>query len=209
MNRTETETAYPLQWPEASKRTPPGLRRKAAFKNYGERIVTQIAMRRLEDQLVKLHARNAILSTNLPRRMDGSPRLDRGDPQDVGVAVYFTLKDTRTVLACDKWNRIADNIAAIAAHIEAIRAVDRYGVGTLEQAFKGYAALPAPGQAATDWRQVLKWDDGSVPQTLDQAEYVFKTKIKLAHPDVEGGDARQAGILTAAIAEARKTFAAL
>src|SRR5579859_1536117 len=180
----ETETAYPLQWPEAWKRTPPGSRRTAAFKNYGQRIVTQISMRRLEESLAKLHARNAILSTNLPRRMDGSPRLDRGDPQDVGVAVYFTLKDTRTVLACDKWNRIADNIAAIAAHIEAIRAIDRYGVGTIEQAFRGYTALPAP--AGHDWRQVLKWEDGSIPQTLDQAEYVFKQKIKSAHPDAGG-----------------------
>jgi hypothetical protein len=200
------ETSYPLAWPERWPRTPGASRRSAQFKNYGQRINTPIAMKRLEDQLDRLRARNSILSTNLPRRMDGTPRLDRGDPQDVGVAVYFTLKETRTVLACDKWNRIADNIAALAAHIEAIRAIDRYGVGTIEQAFKGYAALPAP--AGHDWRELLKWDDGTIVETLDQAEYVFKQKIKTAHPDA-GGSAEQASRLTAAIAAARKELGAV
>lgn len=196
-----TETAYPLSWPQGWKRTSPGSRQSASFRHERSRVPISIAIRRLEEELARLHATAPIMSTNLLRRVDGSPRADRGDPQDVGVAVYFTLKQTRTVLACDRWNRVADNICAIAAHIESIRAIDRYGVGTIEQAFRGYAALAAP--AGHDWREVLRWEDGSIVQTLDQAEYVFKQKIKSAHPDA-GGDADQAARLTAAIAAARK-----
>jgi hypothetical protein len=59
--------------------------------------------------------------------------------------VYFKLHGKDRVLACDKWDRVADNIAAIAAHIDAIRRQDRYGVGTIDQAFAGYSALPPPG----------------------------------------------------------------
>ena len=62
-------------------------------------------------------------------------------PDDPGVAVYFQLHDKERVLACDKWDTVADNIAAIAAHIDGIRRQDRYGVGTIDQAFAGYSAL--------------------------------------------------------------------
>jgi hypothetical protein len=44
---------------------------------------------------------------------------------------------------------VADNIAAIAAHIDAIRRQDRYGVGTLDQAFAGYVCRRAIINAST------------------------------------------------------------
>ncbi len=202
-----SESAYPLAWPDAWPRTPPGKRGQAAFKNFGARIPATIAMRRLEDSLHRLGARETIFSSNLPRRMDGSPRFDGGDPQDIGIAVYFTLKKTRTVLACDRWNRVADNIAALAAHIEAIRAIDRYGVGTIEQAFRGYAALPSPDDF--NWKSLLAWTDGTPAATLEQAEYVYKQRIKVCHPD--GGSSPDGDLtarLTAAIAAARKELGA-
>jgi len=51
---------------------------------------------------------------------------------------------------------VSDNIAAIAAHIEALRAQERYGVGTIEQAFAGYSALEH-----RTWQIVLRLDAGA------------------------------------------------
>ena len=44
-----------------------------------------------------------------------------------------------------------DNIAALAAHIRAIRSVENYGVGTLEQAFRGYQSLEDFTQGVPCW----------------------------------------------------------
>ena len=92
-----------------------------------------------------------VVSTNIETRNDGMPRSDRRDPVDPGVAVYFRANDTDYCMPCDKWNRVADNIAAIAGHIEAIRRIERYGVQTLNDAFSGFVALPASGDRP--WRR--------------------------------------------------------
>lgn len=71
---------------------------------------------------------------------------------DRGAAVYFEMKGKPVSLACDKWNRVEDNIWAIAKHIEALRGQQRWGVGSIEQAFRGYTALPAIGESsASEW----------------------------------------------------------
>jgi hypothetical protein len=98
------------------------------------------------------------------------------------------------VLACDKWSSVADNLAAIAHHIEALRAVDRYGVGFLEQAFAGYTALPPA--VGHDWRQTLGFrsDELVSPKVIEAR---FRERAKRAHPDV-GGDPREMARLNAA-----------
>src|SRR5258708_5005916 len=84
------------------------------------------------------------LSTNIELKVDGSPMSNRGEPSDVGVAVYFRMRKggKPKVFACDKWNRVADNVGAMAKHIECLRAVDRYVVGEMEQVLARYTALP-------------------------------------------------------------------
>ena len=137
---------------------------------------------------------------NVETRLDGTMRGDRRPPDDPGAAVYFTLKARRLVLACDKWDRVADNLAAIAAHIDALRAQERYGVGTVEQAFSGYAKLPAPDDIT--WRTVL----GLGPLAdLQMTEDAFRRLSMQHHPD-RGGSHERMAALNAAIAEARKYF---
>ena len=92
------------------------------------------------------------MSSNIPRGKQGSPISNIGVLKDPGVAVYFTIKEKPVSLACDKWVHVEDNIWAIAKHIEALRGQERWGVGSIEQAFAGYTALPAPGQTvAATW----------------------------------------------------------
>lgn len=145
---------------------------------------------RLAGELKRLAAQGVIISSNLQIRQDGLPYANQSKMlADPGVAVYFKLKNAPRVLACDKWASVAENMAAIAGHIEAIRAVDRYGVGTLEQAFAGYQALPAQ---ASPWWTVLEFDQR--PTSFTIVEQRFTTLAKQHHPDRGGNPVTMAKI---------------
>jgi hypothetical protein len=186
---------YPLAWPLGWARTPASHRQRADFGKStrvasGDRIIekrTRVSLsdaaRRLETEIDRLGGADALLSTNLKIRLDGVPRADQGEPVDRGAAVYFTLKKQDICLACDKWDRVADNIAALAQHIDALRRIERYGVGKLEQAFRGYVALPpSPG---IEWWAVL---GVSRDATLAEVEDAFRRQALIVHPDRGGSE---------------------
>ena len=182
--------AYPLQWPAGWPRA--RHRTRAAFgttgrsrEGYKQSLTVAEARGRLSDELDKLNARYVTLSTNMELRLDGAPRSGQPEPHDVGVAAYFHLAGKETVLACDKWDRVADNIAAIAKHIEALRGMDRWGVGTAAQAFAGYQALPSPEQ----WWQVLKVKPDA---SRDEITAAYRDLARAAHPDTGGSTAAMA-----------------
>lgn len=156
-------TRYPLTWPAGKPRCTvrkyaPFYSRKTMDNGYHrkEALTVGVALKRLSDEVRLLGIHDAIISSNLRQNLDGS--ISAGKAKilpDPGVAVYFKVAGKPRVLACDKWISAAENMAAIAGHIAAIRAQDRYGVGTLEEAFAGYAALPEKA-TASDWAMVLK-----------------------------------------------------
>lgn len=193
---------YPLQWPSGWIRTPPENRQKAAFASrqpdragvvQTQRITLNRALLRLQGEADLLGASNPVLSTNVVLRLDGQPRGGQAQPTDPGVALYFQLDGEDRCLACDKWNRVEDNVAALAAHIGALRGVDRWGVGTMAQAFRGYAALPPP---AEDWRAVLGLPAGET--TKAEIDTAYRALARKHHPDF-GGDS----VLMARINRAR------
>ena len=210
---SETAQRYPLSWPVGWKRTASGQRRRAQFSKSTKTLtvvsgqpVTRTALRsltvadaitRLSGELARLGATHEILSTNIPVRLDGMARSGQPEPDDRGVAVYFRLKGKPRALACDRWDRTADNIAAVAQHIDALRRIDRYGVGTMEQAFAGYAALPP---ASVEWWLVLGLDQSA---TLEDVELAFKRLARTHHPDLEGGSHDEMARLSAAREVAR------
>lgn len=152
-----------------------------------KRITLPTARERLADQLQRLDAVSVVVSTNMELTRYGEPRADRKPPDDPGVAVYFELHGKDRVLACDRWDSVAGNIAAIANHIDAIRRVDRYGVGTLDQAFAGYDALPPPGaNNRPPWRKVLGLDERLAVSRAD-IEASYRAAAKQLHPDMPGG----------------------
>ena len=179
---------YPLSWPAGWKRTKPEDRQRASFGKVsqgsygrGKRELSVFeAVGRLQAELGRLGAGDEILSTNVKTRLDGTPRSDRAEPQDPGAAVYFDLAGRATVFACDRWRRVADNIAAIAEHVRCLRGIDRYGVGSLEQAFAGYAALPPTHE---DWWLVLGVRQDA---TREQIEEAYRRLVREHHPDVGG-----------------------
>jgi hypothetical protein len=181
----ETATRFPLSWPDGWPRTPSAKRLRANFgtkqpNDYKQPLSVAQAIVRLSVELSRLRATSELLSTNVELRIDGLPRSGLADPMDPGAAVWFWLKKKPLCLACDKWFRVADNIAALAMHIDALRRIDRYGVGSIKQAFAGYVALPAK---ASDWWVIL----GVSPNaTIDEVNSRFKELARTNHPDAGG-----------------------
>jgi hypothetical protein len=196
-------TAFPLSWPDGWKRTEPGSRVSARFARKETQYFTNLQGQRTSRQWTKdlnvadsvgrligelrrmgVPDWNIIISTNVPLRLDGLPRSDK-EPADPGAAVYWKKNDKQVMrcMAIDCYTRVADNLAAIAATLEAMRAIERHGGGMiLERAFLGFAALPE--RASQHWREVLGIEGTASLQLVDDR---FRALAKIYHPD-KGGD---------------------
>ncbi|WP_197091036.1 J domain-containing protein [Herbaspirillum chlorophenolicum] len=137
---------------------------------------------------------DVVISTNVPVRLDGLPRSDRGEPFDSGAAVYWrTRKGENKVMAIDVYDRVADNLAAVAATLDAMRAIERHGGAVvLDRAFSGFTALPAPGQTVKrDWQDVLGLRSVALP-TREQVKAAYRALASMHHPDKGGSEAMMA-----------------
>ena len=205
--------AYPLSWPQGFKRTPSNRRLSAPFgkadrnNGYKRPLTTADGLSRLIEQLNLMAAINYVISTNVELRNDGLPRSGRRDPDDPGVAVYFQFCGKAHCLPCDKWDTVADNLAAVAKHIDALRGMDRWGVGDLEMAFAGFKTLPPPGGGVPvdDAQRRNWWDILGVHQlaTVDKVRESYRRLAKKHHPDA-GGDPDKMAELNAAYQEGMK-----
>lgn len=205
-------TAFPLAWPAGWKRTAARDRRRATFGNLSRNATTTwrnkkelsvaAAMDRVLDELRALGVSRdaAIISTNLDVRLDGLPRSGQREPDDPGAAVYWTRRgDRQRCMAIDQYNRVADNLAAIASTLEAMRRIERHGgAEILDRAFTGFAALPAPTSA--NWRSVLGVGSAS---SADAVRDAYGALAKKLHPDY-GGDAEAFLVIQKAWDEARQ-----
>lgn len=206
--------AYPLQWPQGRPRKSAGGRKRASFGKkvnngrYQETkdLTVADALGRLQDELDRIGARYPVVSTNLEPRLDGRPRSGQAEPRDPGVALYFDLAGKPHCMPCDTYDRVADNIAAIAKHIEATRAIERYGVANMSEMFAGFTALPAPG-AKRSWREVFGFGP-SEPISKTYLHDRFRAKSKTAHPDADGGSTEAMAELNQARADALKEIGA-
>lgn len=212
----DTRVAYPLEWPAGWPRT--NANESARFsvtkwevsrfhpdhtRRVRARATISVAVKRLYLELRRLGATDMVLSTNVPLRLDGLPRADAREPQDHGAAVYFYVEGQPRALACDKWDRVADNVIALAKHVEAIRGQLRWGVGTTAQAFGGYKALPPEHR---HWRDVLDLR-GVGAVSRDMVRVRARELLRVHHPD-RGGDHDRAAEITRAVNEAEAEVAA-
>jgi hypothetical protein len=187
---------YPLYWPEGQARTK--YRRGAVFKV--EFVQARDEMLR---SLELLGAKNIIVSTNIPIRSDGLPR-GGIEPIDPGVAVYFDRRINNElipfVIACDAFSKVKWNIRAVGGTVDALRAIQRYGATSmLEQAFRGFAALPEANKTKP-WWEVL-----GVSRDADAAAIrsAYLQLVAIHHPD-RGGDTIRMAEINRAFNEAQQ-----
>ncbi|MFO0451591.1 MAG: J domain-containing protein [Pseudomonadota bacterium] len=189
--------ASPLHWPAGRQRTPRHQRKRNALWK-GATVSTACAD--IELEVERMGGFDLVVSTNLALRIDGFPRSGQPEPEDPGVAVYFRRKllarePVRIALACDRWWTVRENLRAIGMHLAAIRGQERWGVGTLDEAFAGYLALPEPGAApARPWWVVLGMQRAAAEQLHEQhpderraiLASFYRARAKQSHPDNGG-----------------------
>lgn len=176
----QSAQAFPLHWPAGFQRTK--RRQPARFRSTPGRSVSII-----QREIELMDGKSIVISTNVPVKRDGTfyQSANISKIEDPGVAVYFVLDGEQRVVACDRWDRLHDNVHACALTIQAMRALDRWGASEiLKRAFTGLVALPAP----MDWKEVLGFKGYARTEAAVRAAY--REAVKRAHPDA-GGSAEE------------------
>lgn len=206
--------AFPLQWPVGWKRMKAADRKLGRF-NKKERqynsdsthswqrskwLTVSDGVDRVRETLeaMGISRNDIVISTNVRTRLDGLPRSGEKEPEDPGVAVYWRQDYGKPMrcIAIDRYTNVADNLAAVAATLEAMRAIERHGgAEILERTFTGFAALPE--KASQAWREVL--GIGKENPTSSEVDTAYKRLLLIHHPD-HGGDRDK----LQAVVEARK-----
>lgn len=188
-----TIPAFPLSWPPGWERTHVNCRVRGRFstRSYSSRMATDVtvaeAVTRVRRELERmgLHADDIVISTNISLRQDGFPRSNQPEPPDPGAAVYWrTRSGVSRCMAIDRYTRVADNLAAIAATLDAMRAIERHGgAEILDRAFTGFVAIEH--EARAHWSDVLGVPRTAIPEAIEAA---YRRLRAQHHPD-RGGDA--------------------
>lgn len=141
-------------------------------------------------------------------RKDGTGLLANVRTEHPGVIVSFESDQGPLRFSCDRfddgWRGKAgwrDNLRAIALGLEALRKIDRYGIGSGGEQYRGFGALPPAtpmGAAITieEAQRILGLDEAAyrVPEDVHAAH---RRLAKIHHPDA-GGDPETFRRVTAA-----------
>lgn len=163
-----TPQAYPLQWPAGWPRTQ--FRTRSQFKTS-----LASALSNLKKQIELMGGKSVVLSSNAT--------LGQENPKDPSVVAYFTWNEIQMAIPCDRWDRICDNVQAIALTVEAMRGMERWGAKHMIKAmFSGFKALPSSTNHES-WYAVLGVDQNSSQEKVKQA---YLEAVKRTHPDAGG-----------------------
>lgn len=101
----------------------------------------------LEHELRMAGAEHVVLQLDLTEadlRRDGLPRA-HANPGHPGIILAFELPGVGPIQrAVDRYDHWQANLRAVALTMQALRAVDRYGVVSTQEQYRGWAALPPP-----------------------------------------------------------------
>lgn len=151
----------------------------------------------LEKELRHINAREILIQTYLERgqiRNDGWPKSNATRPINPGVILTFVRNGKTISMPCDRYRDWECNLRAIALSLKALRDVDRYGVTTGGEQYRGWEALPPPQPKVVDElheaaKVISRYSDISVEQIINRqrTQEAIRAAIIRAHPDKEGG----------------------
>lgn len=126
------------------------------------------------------YGRSIAITSNLILNQNGSTKSGQKSPGDPGVALYITRWNSIYCFPCDQYLDPAGNIGAIAAHLDALRGQERWGVGTARQSFEGYLLAPTSPGVVTQW-----WDVLGVNRDAgwDEIQSAYRRLAMAWHPD--------------------------
>jgi len=153
----------------------------------------------LHRELDHLGAQNVVIQADFREqdiRLDGLPRSNAPSPQHPGVIVSFESIHGPLQYRTDAHEFWQHNVRAIALGLEALRAVDRYGITKTGQQYTGWRQLTA-GSGVTSRQKAIElvaglvgvgmtlnqWDDA----TPEARKSVYRRALLRAHPD-QGGN---------------------
>ena len=149
----------------------------------------------LEDELQKLKAKEILIQAFFTReqlRNDSWPKTNAA-PKDSGVIISFDSPKGPLSFPCDNFTAFDDNLRAIALALQALRAVDRYGVTKGNEQYKGWAQIappgdiPKPGDAAVLFEQLSGIAAADIFKSRETMQTAYRVAVKKAHPDAQGG----------------------
>lgn len=172
----------------------------------------------LQVELRHLKARRCVIQLALREgdiRLDGLPRADARPPSHPGVIIAFDSKHGPLKYATDQYDGRGPegwkaNLRAIALGLQALRAVDRYGITRKGEQYTGWKAIEsgrAMGagmsveEAAAFLAEQACIATGEPTQCnaadvmTDRGAWAYRTAAKVLHPDA-GGDPALFGRLT-------------
>lgn len=150
-------------------------------------------LKQLERELKHLYARQVTIQAGFRQvRNDGWP-YSSAKPEHPACVLQFQSKGQPLLFKASKYDTFEANLRSIALTLEALRAVDRYGVVEGEQ-YAGFKQIAAPGASVNDGTmnkhtaaQVLAGlCDWTVDQVLADVETAFRAATRAAHPDFGG-----------------------
>ena len=178
----------PLTW--TGPVTPAEQRRsRYTFKaTYSETLVL------LDRELSLLGAAEAVVEAGFREqdiRIDRLPRANARVPEFPGVRVAFTSRTGPLICQTDVCETWQHNLRSIALGLEALRAVDRYGITSRGEQYTGFTAIeagPLPlsrEQAAVRLGQMAACDAPD-PDRPVQVEFAYRIAARRCHPDTGG-----------------------
>ena len=185
VNASTCRHMYPLRWPVG------WICTDRPRRSYFSRDRTMAGAREFilgELGRLKVDPGTVEISSNAPLGKNGFPYSGQPQPAEKGVALYFRILGTNHVLACDRWDRVEDNLYVIGKHVEAMRAQTRYGVGSMVQAMQAYKALPLPQVRHCNrgyWFEILGVLETATPEEIEAA---FRERALSVHLDRGGSD---------------------
>ena len=171
-------------------RKPALLNKSAQFKTRYDRTLDK-----LEYEIRHLKGRDICVEAGYTLDQIGNDGWPRGGvrPSHPGVVLYFNSPAGAMCFPCGTYNRIEDNIHAIALTLECLRAVDRYGVTVASEQYRGFTALPAGSpEMSVEEAAILVASYAVVPKdylidSADAYRNAYRKASLSLHPD-QGGD---------------------